>query len=182
MGTHSARAWGRWLPLGAVRSIDHRQFRDALGRFASGVTVVTMTAPAEPLETYGLTVNAFMSVSLDPPLVAVSIDKRARAHPTLAASERFGVSVLREDQAQLSDQFAGRPVARPEDPFEELNGFPVVKGAIAQLVLARHAALDAGDHTIFLGRVEALRSVGGEPLLYYRGNYHLLPAPAQPYR
>ncbi len=176
-----------------MNSTDHRNFREALGRFATGITVVTMTAPLRgnppagdeeslypDLETFGITVNAFMSVSLDPPLVAISIDQLALAHATLLTAERFGVSVLAEGQAHLSDQFAGRPVARPGQPFEELDGFPVVRGAIAQLVLSRHSYHSAGDHTIFVGRVLALRSFGGEPLLYFRSAYHRLPEPAQP--
>lgn len=171
---------------------DHRHFREVLGRFATGITVVTMAVPssagapagenAPPFDraVFGITVNAFMSVSLDPPLVAVSIDRLARAHDTLLEAERFGVSVLAEGQAHLSDQFAGRPVAHPVMPFEELDGFPVVRGAIAQLVLASHSFHPAGDHTIFVGRVLALRSFEGEPLLYFRSAYHRLPQPAQP--
>lgn len=165
------------------RDFDHRAFREALGSFATGVTVVTMTAPrggGAPAEVFGITVSSFMSVSLEPPLVAVSIDHRARAHATLLAAERFGVSILGEGQAHLSDQFAGRPVANPEAPFEELSGFPVLRGAVAQLVLWREDALRAGDHTIFVGRVEALRRFGGEPLLYFRSAYHRLPPPAEP--
>lgn len=178
--------------LPADAGFDHRAFREAMGSFATGVTVVTMTATplttepqgadgqAQYREVFGITVNAFMSVSLEPPLVAVSIDQRARAHATLHEAERFGVSILGEAQAHLSDQFAGRPVARPEAPFEELDGFPVLRGAVAQLVLRRESAFRAGDHTIFLGRVEALRRFGGEPLLYFRSGYHRLPTPAQP--
>jgi len=176
-----------------VDPTDHRNFREALGRFATGITVVTMTAPspvgatvgesvAQVLgrDVFGITVNAFMSVSLDPPLVAVSIDRLARAHDTLLTAKRFGVSVLAEGQAHLSDQFAGRPVAHPVRPFEELDGFPVIRGAIAQLVVASHSSHPAGDHTIFVGRVQALRSFEGEPLLYFRSAYHRLPEPAQP--
>lgn len=164
-----------------------RDFRNALGRFATGITVITMCAPtAEGDEAsngqdgiYGLTVNAFMSVSLDPPLVAVSIDKRARAHATLLGAERFGVSVLAEGQQRLSDAFAGRPVQPPDQPFERFAGFPVLRGALAQLVLSTHQVHSAGDHTIFIGKVEALRYGEGQPLLFSQGRYEQLPA-AQP--
>lgn len=177
------------------RSFGPRDFRNALGRFATGITVVTMRtaeavmgdgegredasqelgpAPGRP-RTFGITVNAFMSVSLDPPLVAVSIDKRARAHTTLQDAERFGISVLAAGQEELSDLFAGRPVRGPAEPFERFADFPVVRGAIAQLVCRRYQAHDVGDHTIFVGEVEALRTADGEPLLFYKGDYHELP-------
>lgn len=160
-----------------------RDFRNALGRFATGITVVTMRAPVEDDaaaggqdQTFGITVNAFMSVSLEPPLVAVSVDKRARAHTTLLSAERFGVSVLEAGQERLSNLFAGRPVEPPAAPFEEFAGFPVVRGALTQLVLSRYQAHDAGDHTIFVGRVEALRYSEGEPLLFFKGQYQELSA------
>ncbi len=148
--------------------IDPREFRRTLGRFATGITVVTMR---EGAHTHGITVNAFMSVSLKPPLIAVCIDKRANAHATLLEGERFGVSVLRDDQEALSNRFAGRPVPKPDDPFEEFGAFPVVKGALAQLVCRRYDTADAGDHTLFLGEVVALRVAEGRPLLYFEGQY-----------
>ncbi|MEJ2288888.1 MAG: flavin reductase family protein [Deinococcales bacterium] len=148
--------------------IDPREFRRTLGRFATGITVVTMRSGER---TYGITVNAFMSVSLNPPLIAVCIDKRAQAHATLLESERFGVSVLRAEQEALSDHFAGRPIAAPAEPFEELHGFPVVAGALAQLVCRTYDIADAGDHSFFLGEVEALAAYDGRPLLYFEGRY-----------
>lgn len=124
---------------------------------------------------FGITVNAFLSLSLEPPLVAVSIDKRARAHATLVRSERFGVSVLAADQADVSDHFAGRPVALNGVPYEEYEGFPVIRGAIAQLVLRTEQQVDVGDHTLFVGRVEALRYADGAPLVYFGSAYRRLP-------
>lgn len=169
---------------GADTQFGPRDFRNALGRFATGITVVTMQVAAAdkadaqtaPLETFGITVNAFMSVSLDPPLVAVSLGKRARAHPTMLAAERYGISVLAEGQQSLSDVFAGRLVKPPQQPFEQFAGFPVVRGALANLVLSSYQAHDAGDHTIFVGRVEALRYAEGRPLLFFGGRYETLPA------
>lgn len=148
--------------------IDPRQFRTTLGRFATGITVVSMR---QGNEIHGITVNAFLSVSLDPPLVAVSIDKRANAHQTLLETDRFGVSVLRHDQEALSNHFAGRPVGTVPDPFEEQAGFPVVAGALAQLVCSTVDRYETGDHTLFVGRVEALTHADGIPLLYYQGRY-----------
>ncbi len=181
-----------------MKSFDQRDFRQTMGRFATGITVVTMLGsepegllgptPADVLpegmddaaqamsnHTYGLTVNAFMSVSLDPPLVAVSIDKNARAHATLLKAERFGISMLARDQQHLSDLFAGRPVKQRGDPYEEFASFPVVEGALAHIVCRSYQAVEMGDHTIFVGEVEALRARDGEPLLFYRGAYRALP-------
>lgn len=149
--------------------IDPRLFRNALGRFATGVTVVTMRAGGE---TYGITVNAFMSVSLKPPLVAICIDQRANAHETLQEVERYGVSVLRAEQEALSDRFAGRPVDLGEsDPFVEIDGFPLVAGALAQLLCRVVDVHEAGDHTLFIGEVERALLAEGAPLLYFGGRY-----------
>lgn len=170
-----------------------------MGRFATGVTVVTMRGPAADhaasedggsgsrfLESgtrngasanYGITVNSFMSVSLEPMLIGVAIDKGAQAHLTLSSTDRFAVSVLNGAQQQLSDRFAGRPVPTMPDPFTELAGFPVIAGALTQIVASKQRALDAGDHTIFLGAVEQLRYRDGEPLLFFKGAYESLHLP-----
>lgn len=129
------------------------------------------TEDDSPHQTFGITVNAFMSVSLDPPLVAIAIDKRARAHATLLNAGRFGVSVLTSDQQTLSDQFAGRPVQQIQHPFEQLDGFPVLRGALAQLVCSSYQSHDIGDHTLFVGKVQALRHSDGAPLLFFKGQY-----------
>ena len=148
--------------------IDPRRFRHVLGSFATGITVVTML---EGQEKYGITVNAFMSVSLEPALIAVSIDRRANAHATMLESERFGVSVLRAEQGEISNYFAGRPCQGIGDVYSDFAGFPVIDGALAHIVCRTYSVLEGGDHTIFLGEVEALRTSPGMPLLYYRGRY-----------
>ncbi len=148
--------------------VESREFRRTLGRFATGVTVVTMRTQER---SYGITVNAFMSVSLEPPLIAVCIDKRSRAHATLLASERFGVSILRADQETLSDRFAGRPVKSADDPFVSFHDFPVVRDALAHLVCGVHDIVDVGDHSMIVGEVEALWAGEGRPLLYFEGEY-----------
>ena len=147
--------------------IDPREFRATLGRFATGVTVVTMLRDGEP---YGITVNAFMSVSLKPPLVAIAIDERANAHPTLLESDRFGVSILRDDQDGLSNLFAGYP-SETAPSWVEIEGMPLLDGAIGHIVCRITAQHEAGDHTIFVGHVEHLAYDEGEPLLYFRGKY-----------
>jgi len=139
--------------------IDPTEFRRTLGRFATGVTVVS--AYDEGGNPRGLTANAFMSVSLDPPLVLVSLDNRSRTKPVLERAGRYGVSVLAEEQRALSDHFAGRPQEGLEIAFEERAGVPLLKGAV----------YPGGDHTLFLGEVEYLSWREGRPLLYYAGRY-----------
>jgi flavin reductase (DIM6/NTAB) family NADH-FMN oxidoreductase RutF len=119
---------------------------------------------------YGITVNAFMSVSLKPPLVAVAIDKRANAHQTLLEVDRFAVSMLREDQEALSNLFAGYPSDAVAE-YVDVDGMPLLDGALGQLVARITAAHEAGDHTIFVGQVEHLAYESGDPLLYYQGAY-----------
>ena len=147
--------------------IDALAFRDTLGRFATGVTVVTME---EDGEARGITVNAFMSLSLDPPLVGVSIDRAAGAHATLQSGSCFGVSVLSADQAATSDYFAGR-ADLPVPSFVRLGDVPVVAGAIAHIACRTFERVPTGDHTLFVGEVEALAVAEGHPLVFFRGRY-----------
>lgn len=154
--------------------IDPREFRTTLGHFATGVTVVTM---CQEETVYGITVNAFMSVSLKPPLVAIAIDKRANAHQTLLEVDRFAVSILREDQEEVSNLFAGYPTDAVAQ-YDDIDGMPLLKGAIGHLVARITAAHEAGDHTIFVGHVEHLSYDSGAPLLYYLGTYARAQLPA----
>jgi flavin reductase (DIM6/NTAB) family NADH-FMN oxidoreductase RutF len=149
--------------------VDPMEFRRTLGRFATGVTVVA--AYDEGGNPRGLTANAFMSVSLDPPLVLVSLDNRSRTKPVLERAGRYGVSVLAEEQKALSDHFAGRPQEGLTIVFVERAGAPVLEGALAQVVARVVEAYPAGDHTLFLGEVEHLAYREGRPLLYYAGRY-----------
>ena len=147
--------------------IDERTFRDALGRFATGVTVVSMDTDGGPR---GITVSSFLSLSLEPPLVGVSIDATAGAHGSLEHAERYGVSILSSGQRELSDRFAGRPMDL-SIPWERLGGVPVLAEALVQLdcrIVDRHVT---GDHTLFVGRLDTARTRDGEPLLYHQGRY-----------
>ena len=144
-------------------------FRSTLGRFPSGVTVVTIALPDGGV--HGITVSSFMSLSLLPPLVGVAIGERARAHTMLPALARYGVSILSADQAAVSDHFARRPVALPDDPFELLDVQPVIRGAAAQLLCQIVDQVPVGDHTLVVGRVEQVRVTGAEPLAYMAGAY-----------
>lgn len=149
--------------------IDPREFRNTLGCFATGVTIVTTELDGE---VHGMTANAFLSVSLDPPLVAVSVDHRAHLHTVLPQSGRYGVSILRRDQENLSNHFAG--FGEPVDvKFTRHLGLPLVDNALAWLVTRVVDAHPAGDHTLYIGQVEKLEYAQepGEPLLYYKGQY-----------
>jgi flavin reductase (DIM6/NTAB) family NADH-FMN oxidoreductase RutF len=148
--------------------VDSREFRNALGRFATGITVVTTYVGSEAR---GMTVNAFMSLSLEPPLVAVAISETSRTHALLASSERYGVSILRHDQQYLSDAFAGRAASEPNSVYTFVDGFPLLEGSAAQLLCRIVDAREVGDHTLFIGQVEHLAYREASPLLYYAGRY-----------
>jgi flavin reductase (DIM6/NTAB) family NADH-FMN oxidoreductase RutF len=148
-----------------------REFRDALGQFASGVTVVTAV---ENGKIHGMTANAFVSVSLDPPLVLVSLDNRSKLHRILSGAKRYGVSVLAEDQRVLSDHFAGRTTEGVHVRFVSRVGTPLVEGAVAYFVVRVVDAHLAGDHTLYIGTVEHFESRDDKPLLFYAGRYQRL--------
>lgn len=151
-------------------------FRRTLGMFATGVTIITTQAGEQ---VHGMIANAFMSVSLRPPLVLISVDKRAKMNALLREGVRFGVNVLSEEQRELSDHFAGRPGTQaPEAHFTVVHDAPVVDGALAQLVARAERSYWGGDHSLFLGRVEYARYGTGTPLLFHGGQYEQLLAKA----
>jgi flavin reductase (DIM6/NTAB) family NADH-FMN oxidoreductase RutF len=152
--------------------IDPRKFRKALGRFASGITVVTT---AHEGSTYGMTANAFVSVSLDPPLVLVSVDNRANMHKILPHSGRYGVSVLSDQQEDLSQHFAGQPKEDLEIPFVWQHDVSLLDGALVHLVCRVVVdAHPAEDHTLYIGQAEYLTYEDGAPLLFYTRTYRNL--------
>jgi flavin reductase (DIM6/NTAB) family NADH-FMN oxidoreductase RutF len=147
-------------------------FRRTLGMFATGVTVLTIRVADQ---VHGMTANAFMSVSLQPPLVLISIDRRARMGALLHQGTRFGVSVLEARQTGLSDRFAGRVADDPpEATFEVVHETPLVEGALAHLVARVVRSYWGGDHSLFLGQVEFARYGEGRPLLFHGGRYERL--------
>jgi flavin reductase (DIM6/NTAB) family NADH-FMN oxidoreductase RutF len=146
-----------------------REFRDALGRFATGVTVVTTS---ENETTHGMTANAFVSVSLDPPLVLVSLHNRSKIHRILSVTSRYGVSVLAESQRVLSEHFAGRGTEGVNIRFVKRGGIPLVDGALAYFVVHVIDLHVAGDHSLYIGTVEYFESREDKPLLFYAGSYH----------
>jgi flavin reductase (DIM6/NTAB) family NADH-FMN oxidoreductase RutF len=156
---------------GASSAFDVRAFRRALGYFASGVTVVTAR---DECKTHGMTANAFVSVSLDPPLVLVSLDSRSYMHRILPVAGRYGVSLLAEDQERLSNHFAGRGIEGTHIPFLTRRGIPLLDGAVGHFVVRVIDAHPAGDHTLYIGEVEYFEAREGRPLLFYAGRYQYL--------
>jgi flavin reductase (DIM6/NTAB) family NADH-FMN oxidoreductase RutF len=155
-------------------AIDPADFRRALAQFASGVTAVTTRdASGRPL---GLTVTAFSSVSLDPPLVLVCVDARSETHAGFRDSGAFGVSVLSEAQEEVSKQFAWGGPAK-FDKVETVTGstgVPLVAGALAHLECRVAAAHVTGDHTVYVGEIVAMAAHPGRPLTYWQGQYRRL--------
>ncbi len=150
-------------------------FRRTLGMFATGVTVLTTRAGDV---VHGMTANAFMSVSLRPPLVLISLDRRARMCGMLHEGSRYGVSVLAQGQTDLSDAFAGRKKDDIEPDFVVVRDTPLVEGALAHIVARVVRSYWGGDHSLFLGHVEYARYGEGEPLLFHGGRYErMLGAP-----
>ncbi len=156
-----------------MASFDSRTFRDTMGQFLTGVTIVTAAAPdGTPV---GLTVNSFTSVSLDPPLVLFCIDKKAGSYEGMVNAEGYAVHILGGDQVDLANRFAAKGV----DRFAGLNytrglcGAPILPGAMALLECRTVQRVDAGDHTILIGQVERLDpgSRSRKPLGFLRGRY-----------
>ena len=173
-----------------MEPIDKEGFKEALGQFASGVTVITVDSVAGP---HGMTASAFCSVSLAPPLVLVCVKTGNTMWTRLDAVSGFAVNILAEDQEALSNRFAGGIVDAegnwnpwPEDrsKFEDLDyttaektGAPVLSGTLSALDCLIEKRVEAGDHTIFVGRVVASRALPrgkGRPLVYHAGGYKRL--------
>jgi flavin reductase (DIM6/NTAB) family NADH-FMN oxidoreductase RutF len=151
--------------------VDPSAYRAALARFASGVTVVT--ARDGDGRDVGMTVSAFTSLSLEPPLVLICVDHNASVAPVLAHCEIFAVNILAESQEMLSRRFAEHEVDRFDGvPFSRgALGPALLDGALAHVECRVHARHPGGDHTILVGAVDAVRVADGNPLLYFRGSY-----------
>jgi flavin reductase (DIM6/NTAB) family NADH-FMN oxidoreductase RutF len=148
------------------------EFRAALSRFPSGVTVVTSIDPTGA--PHGITVTAFSSVSLDPPLVLVCIEKTTGSHSALRETGRFAVNILAAGQDSLSERYA----LPASDKFDGsrlrtgLGGVPILEDALVVLECSLRDAFDGGDHAIFVGEVESVMIRDGAPLVYFHGAYH----------
>lgn len=159
--------------------VSSQEFRAALGRFASGVTVVTVETATG--DVHGMTASAFCSVSLRPPLVLVCVDHAAETYLHVTQSGRFAVSILREDQEALSEFFAD-PERNPDaarrlgiEYHQLAGGAWAIAGTLASLDCRVVQAVAAGDHTVFIAEVTDTRVAQGAPLLYFRGRYGIHP-------
>lgn len=148
---------------------DADAFRSVMGRFATGVTVVTAAGPEGPV---GMTANAVCSLSLEPLLLLVCFDRGARTLPIVRESGRFGVNVLGEGGQELARRFASKHEGKFDEVLHEvLDGVPVLGGAIAWVACDLAELLPGGDHVIGIGRVTAASERDGDPLLWYRGGF-----------
>ena len=147
--------------------IDLAVLRRVMGSFATGVTVILAEADGE---TRGMTANAFLSGSLEPPLCVVSIGKRAHMHAHLAAAGRFSVNILAIAQEELALHFAGRPTAGPP-PFQHHEGVPLLPDAASQLTAKVATTHDCGDHTLFVGAISWIAANNRTPLVYHAGRF-----------
>ena len=152
-----------------------RRFRDVLGRFATGVTVITATSGGEPV---GMTCQSFSSVSLTPPLVLFCPAKTSRAWPLIRKSGKFAVNLLAEGQEDISNTMATKGIDKFADVGWQpspVTGSPVIEGTLAHIDCSVHAVHEAGDHYIVVGLVEQLEpSQASEPLLFSQGKYRTL--------
>ena len=154
--------------------MDSRAFRDALGRFPTGVAVVTAAGTDSH---FGITVNSFTSVSLDPPLLLWCMDRRSRRHDVFAKASGFTVSILGTDHKEVSSRLA-RPGEHSLDDIaliETKLGPPALADSLAIFECVAEKKIDAGDHTILLGRVLRFSCPSASaPLVYFRGKYSAL--------
>ncbi|WP_163969781.1 flavin reductase family protein [Oceanobacillus halotolerans] len=150
--------------------MNNRLFRDAMGKFATGITIVTTEYNKE---IKGMTVNAFMSVSLEPKLIAISIDEKASMYPILQENKKFGLSILKEDQKELSMIFAKQIEKDREVPYKFLDEIPVIDGSLITLSCHVTETVKAGDHLIFIAEVSEMNTSDEDtnPILFYRGKY-----------
>jgi flavin reductase (DIM6/NTAB) family NADH-FMN oxidoreductase RutF len=162
-----------------MMSVDAREFRRALGQFATGVAVITAQNPRG--EAIGMTMSSFNSVSLDPPLILFSVDRKAYSRPEMLGANGYAVNILSRGQEHLSNQFA-RALSDKWAAVEHTLGYseaPLIRGALAHFECEPYAHYDGGDHVIFVGKVLkfwASDDPEDQPLVFWRGKYHALKA------
>jgi flavin reductase (DIM6/NTAB) family NADH-FMN oxidoreductase RutF len=159
-------------------SPEGQAFREALGWFATGITIITTRGAAGEL--VGFTANSFTSVSLEPPLVLFNLNRGANCLATFEACTHFAINILAEEQTALSSRFASPTAAKWDGVAVALglDGCPILGGALAAFECGVHAIHDGGDHRIFVGRVLRMRAASeGKPLLFSRGSYRKVGPP-----
>lgn len=158
----------------SLPTIDGKELRNALGNFATGITVIT--ARSDNGETIGITANSFNSLSIDPPLILWSLDKRSLSYPIFSVVKYFSINVLASDQMDISNHFA----TQQKDKFSSidyeagLGGAPLLKGCVARFQCSTKDIIDAGDHWLFIAQVEAFDTHTKSPLCYHKGSYSML--------
>jgi flavin reductase len=153
-------------------------FRRVMGQFLSGVTIVGVLEPADgpnPARVHGMTANAFMSVSLDPALIVVSVGGATHTHSVLEQCTSFGVSILRQGQERIALQFAGKPGVEEAVEFDHDSDGPVLRDCLTSVCAALVTSVRAGDHTLFIGEVTKIFPGRSEsrPLAYHHGQFVL---------
>jgi flavin reductase (DIM6/NTAB) family NADH-FMN oxidoreductase RutF len=154
--------------------LDPKELRRLMGHFATGVTIITTKgADGTP---YGLTANAFTSLSLDPPLCLVCVDRKAESFAHFYDSKVFTVNILTAEQQDLSNRFAksGGDKFTGIATVDGHHGAPLIQGALAHIECRITDTLEGGDHVIHVGRIEHMHMHGGDPLLFYQGRYRRL--------
>jgi flavin reductase (DIM6/NTAB) family NADH-FMN oxidoreductase RutF len=156
-------------------AIEPQELRRVMGHFATGVTVITTVDPdGNP---NGLTANAFLSLSLNPPLVLISVDKAATCYACFGLANGFTVNFLSEDQEEISRRFA----TKGADKFADLNwrsgtnGAAIIEGVLGYVECKIRECYDGGDHTIVVGEIVTIEATGDRPLLFFKGKYQRLP-------
>lgn len=152
-------------------TIEPGLFRAVMGRFVTGVNVIGYFRDGAPA---GLTANAFMSVSLNPPLVLVSIRNASAFLKHIRVGARHGISMLTQDQQDISDRFGGRADPDAPSPFHLDGGVPLIEGALAAIVARVVEIHPAGDHSLVVSHVETLHKTDAEPLVFFGGKYAAL--------
>ena len=141
---------------------------------ASAVTAVKVITTEVAEEVYGMTANAFMSISLNPKLVAISIGENARMHQHIKDAKQFAINILSSDQQNVSKQFSGQLNLESEITFASYKGLPILEGALAVVTCELYSEYVVGDHTIFIGHVTGVKLEQKEPLVFSQGKYRQL--------
>ncbi|MCA0983216.1 flavin reductase family protein [Halobacillus yeomjeoni] len=148
--------------------MDDRMFRTAMGKFATGVTVIASELDGE---VHGMTANAFMSVSLDPKLVLISVGTDAKMNKIIQESQKFTVNILSGSQKEMSMIFSGQIKEERKVDFDIFEGLPVIENSLVSMACSVYETFEAGDHTLYVGEVMNLSLKDGEPLTFFEGKY-----------
>lgn len=151
-----------------VKNVDDRTFRNAMGKFATGVTVITSSLNGQ---VRGMTANAFMSVSLNPKLVLISVGEKAKMNSVIQQTGKFAVNILSDQQQDLSMLFAGQLKEERNVEFAWIDGHPILPDSLANILCDVDTLYIAGDHTLYIGKVTDIYTKEGDPLLFFEGKY-----------